>query len=370
MQAKSRLHRAFRRFSIATIIATYLVILAGGIVRTTGSGMGCPDWPKCFGQWVPPTHVSELPDDYLEIFLHKRLSKNERLAGMLAKMGFNDTAQELLNDPNIRKEEPFNAVKTWIEYINRVLGVLTGLFILGTAGLSLAFWRSDRVVSYIGIAGFVLVVFQGWIGSIVVSTNLLPWMISIHMLLALALVGMLIYGVARASRNEFENIPVAHLGKLNTLLIGGIIVFLTQIVLGTQVREEIDLIAAAFEYANRAGWIEELGMTFYIHRSYSLLIFALHAYLWKELRKQSRVNAALKPWATLMLAGIAFEIATGVIMAYFAIPKFMQPIHLLVATGIFGLQTWIWLRLNAQRLFPSEGNAAQHLSPPRVVTEI
>jgi heme a synthase len=122
----------FRWWAVATTAIVILLILVGGIVRGTGAGMGCPDWPKCFGQYIPPTQVEELPVGYQTLFLERRLKKNERLAKMLDRFGATAVADQIRNDPSVREAEPFNALKTWIEYVNRLLGALTGLFVLAT----------------------------------------------------------------------------------------------------------------------------------------------------------------------------------------------------------------------------------------------
>ena len=61
----------YRKYTIFIFCFVFLVVLAGGIVRTTQSGMGCPDWPKCFGSWVPPLNASDLPAD-VERYLRKQ----------------------------------------------------------------------------------------------------------------------------------------------------------------------------------------------------------------------------------------------------------------------------------------------------------
>src|SRR5687768_11618062 len=92
--------KGFQRILLFCIIGTYLVILAGAVVRGTGSGLGCPDWPRCFGRWVPPMDISELPENYKEVY---------KISGK-----------------TIADFDPF---KTWTEYINRLLGVILGFLV-------------------------------------------------------------------------------------------------------------------------------------------------------------------------------------------------------------------------------------------------
>ena len=111
----------FRKVNAATVILLFVLILAGGVVRSTGSGMGCPDWPKCFGRYVPPTSSSDLPKDYKQKYVERRLAKNGRFAKTLDIFGFSDLARRIREDKSILVPEEFNAAKTWTEYINRLI---------------------------------------------------------------------------------------------------------------------------------------------------------------------------------------------------------------------------------------------------------
>ncbi|WP_246009017.1 COX15/CtaA family protein [Hymenobacter metallilatus] len=329
--------RRFRFVGILTVTAVYVLILVGGIVRSTGSGMGCPDWPKCFGTWVPPTHISQLPPNYKEIYTAERVAKNKKLAVRLERMGFHQVAGEIFAHPTQYIETDFNPVKTWIEYINRLVGALIGLFVFGTVVFALPYWRRDPVVFWLAFGSFLLTGVQGWLGSLVVSTNLLPIMVTIHMGLALVIVAMLLYAVNRSQRDATTAVErVAPVPGLLTWLCLAVLLTFGQIVLGTQVREQIDLIAAAANYLNRADWVAQLGGTFRFHRTFSAVLLLLNVYI--AYRLYALPIRRLHRLATFILLLIGGEILAGVVLAYLSFPAAVQPIHLTLATLLFGAQ--------------------------------
>lgn len=326
--------RSFRRLTISTLIAVYVLILVGGIVRSSGSGMGCPDWPKCFGRWIPPTSVSELPPNYKEVYAAYREKKNIRFAQYLTTFGLKETGERILNDPGVLQENDFNPTKTWIEYFNRVIGVIIGLLIFAVFMVSLRFRKSEWKLTLVACLTFLLVGFQGWIGSFVVSTNLTPWTITVHMFLALLIVALLIYLVHQSS---FEKEIESSLGFWWLTACMGVL--LVQILLGTQVREAVDQVSVSVA---RVEWARNLGSEFVIHRSFSWIVLILHVGLIVRLYK----TEGSKSFALTLILLILGTILTGIGMAYFGFPAFLQPMHLLLATVTFGVQFAFLLRLN------------------------
>ena len=180
----------FIRFNWITLVLIYLVVIAGSFVRITGSGMGCPDWPKCFGEWIPPLSIEELPEDYKERYAAKRLRKVDKFSGFLNTIGMKETAEKLSADPELRKEENFNVRKTWTEYVNRLFGFLAGNAVLLVFLWVLWKYRKRKLIIFSAI-NLLLLIVQAWFGSIVVASNLVPWTITVHLLLALIIIGVL-----------------------------------------------------------------------------------------------------------------------------------------------------------------------------------
>ena len=321
---------SFQNTALTTVFATLFLILVGGVVRSTGSGMGCPDWPKCFGSWVPPTSVEELPDGYEKIYVDQRIEKNEKIVSYLEKLGFNELAHDIENDPNVKREEEFNATKTWIEYINRLTGAVIGILVFLTFLQSISYWKSSRSITLSSFLAVFLTGFQGWLGSIVVSTNLLPGTITLHMILAMVIVNLLLYAAFKATK-QYVRIGVKSSTKRKLWYTVLVILVLTtiQLVFGTEVREEIDLIKNAIPemVPPRSTWIESLGQMFETHRTFSWLLVASGAYLGYLLWKED-ITGQLRKIGVLNVILIFVQILIGVGLAYLDVPKTLQVLHL------------------------------------------
>ncbi len=191
---------------------------------------------------------------------------------------------------------------------------------------------------WLALASFLLTGVQGWLGSLVVSTNLLPVMVTVHMGLALVIVALLLYAVSRSQRTAERGVEdtVRPVPGLTLVLVVAVVLTFGQIVLGTQVREQIDLIAAASNYLNRGDWVAQLGTTFKVHRSFSILLLALNLYL--AYRLYTLPSRRLHRLATAIILLVGGEILAGVSLAYLDFPAFVQPVHLTLATVLFGAQ--------------------------------
>lgn len=346
----SKPEKRFLVWSLAAIIAVYVLILVGGIVRSTGSGMGCPDWPQCFGNWVPPADESQLPADYAEQLTQKRLDKNARFYSMLDKLGI--PHGELSEEHAAGEHIYFNPVKAWIEYLNRVVGVLIGIFIFLTLLFSLQLFHTHRRVTWLSLFTFLLVCFQGWLGSIVVSTNLFPGLITIHMLLALAIVLLLIYArlLVKGRQEALRIWSAKGLKGVKAIMLLLMLLTLAQIVIGTQVREMIDSIAEAYDYQFRDSWVARTGNIFNIHRDLALAVMAAALFGAWLVRRTFEKGSRLRNVFMVGFLLIVLQIVSGILLSRFGLLPVLQPLHLLVSCVVFGLQFYFVYRIYNRKL--------------------
>lgn len=340
----SRSEQRFIRINFITIIVTLLVILAGGIVRSTGSGMGCPDWPKCFDRYIPPTDVSQLPADYKERYVAGRLKKNEKFAKYLESMGKVELADSIRNDKSITLPEEFNPAKTWVEYINRLTGVVAGIFLLLTAIYSFTYRKSAKRIIFLSILNILVVGYQAWLGSIVVSTNLAQWVVTVHMLLAIVILAISIYTYNYAKQlNKPQSVIMYRILWLKGFLLFTLIVSVVQIILGTEVRESVDVIAKSLSYNLRGSWIARVGSVFSYHRDLAILVVVANAIVYKMVIDRFSGKAAPLLTARFILITLLIQILSGFALAYIAFPPAAQAIHILFSTLLFSLQFYLYL---------------------------
>jgi cytochrome c oxidase assembly protein subunit 15 len=308
------------------VVAVYFLILVGGVVRSTGSGMGCPDWPKCFGTWIPPTVESELPANYKVIYKEH-----------LTKYG-----------------ETFNVTKTWTEYLNRLFGVLTGFFILISALVSIKLRKTHPLVTTFTWIGLLLVVFQGWLGGKVVHSNLSHSMVTYHFMIAFLIIAVFTFcyiqlNVSKLDFSKQQNKKLDYLGYFLMMLL------LAQIVLGTKVRTEIDVLASQIDTLQRADFAEAAKNNFPWHRTLSLLFtITLVVYFYiKSKSKLLKINVVGCADFILLYSTLS-QMVIGTILYKFGFPYWAQPLHIILSSFLFGALSYTILEQVSKNLSKSK----------------
>ncbi|MFY7899054.1 MAG: COX15/CtaA family protein [Chitinophagaceae bacterium] len=332
--------KRFTTYVWVVLVTIFLVIIAGSVVRTTQSGMGCPDWPTCFGSIIPPTDSQQVV--FQPNHLYKKgqfILHNDSLKYAVQKF----VSGNIYNATNWKQYEKhnyakFNAIETWIEYINRLLGALLGILVLVQFIWSCWYLKANKWVAILSFALVLLTGFQAWLGKTVVDSNLALLKISLHMFGALAMVFLCQYILFIAKGKKRVLVGVETIQLTRVLLVA---VFL-QIILGTEVRAQIDTIASKFAYVNRSGWIDELDIWFYIHRSSSIIITLLTGYLMYK----NKLSGIFKPVLMVVIA----EILIGIILVYVDFPAFAQPLHLLLSSILIATVFYNWLRISHHKI--------------------
>ena len=327
----------FHKLTKLSLLLVYLVIIAGAFVRMTGSGMGCPDWPKCFGFYVPPTEVSQILFKENNNYSKGQMILYNEEELLVAKSDFISDDFINLNNWEVYEKHDyviFNPVHTWIEYINRLIGAISGIPILIFTIISIIYFKKFRHLTLISIITLVAMGFQAWLGKTVVDSNLAAYKITLHMLMALFIVALLIYLVYYGSKSFIKTNKT-----FKYLILFGLFLTLIQIVLGTQVRQIVDEQAKLFAY-DKSMWLNDIPFVYEYHRTFSILVISINIALFLINKKLQLGNNYIN-YVMLLLV---LEIFTGASMFYFDFPFGTQTAHLVFASIIFGLQFYILLQ--------------------------
>lgn len=251
--------------------------------------MGCPDWPKCYGQLIPPTDESQLPSDYRERYA---------VAGRLA--------------------EPFDPFKTWVEYINRLVSVVAGLAVLLLVGYAWLQLRAYPKILLYATAVPILLLIQALLGWRVVATYLAEYMVTVHMIFSVLLTMAVFLAWAqtlglqeRSLSEEWRPYVLLGWGSWGLLLV--------QVLLGATLR------SAIAQYGVEAGLQK---MVFYVHRSFSWIVLFGWAYMqWRIYRDPVRLPLARR-WALWTTLALLVQVFSGAMMAYVRFTPPLQVLHL------------------------------------------
>ncbi len=320
-----------------TLASLYLIFLAGSFVRMTGSGMGCPDWPKCFGYYIPPTSEEQINWQPNTNYEQGMIIIKDKVLFVADKEIKTTTTFNINNWEEYTKHDyaKFNKFHTWVEYINRLVTVISGFIFLFLLVGSLRFKKENKWIPIISFIAFFLMLVEAVLGKMVVDTNLKPTMITIHMVIGLIIIGLILRLLFIL---EVKKVVYKYHPLFNKLLIISMIFSLIQISLGTQVRQFIDEQVKLFGFENKEYSLMNPNFKFYFHRSFTIAIVLVNLGLF-YLNQLHSLGFKLINWVLLLLF---LETISGILMYYAEFPFGTQAVHLLSGALLIGVQFYLW----------------------------
>lgn len=319
----------FQKLASAALVSVLILIFVGAIVRVTGAGLGCPDWPKCWGCIIPPWKVEQV--DLGRIDFEKFQRKAERLGRDPETV----TPEHIL--------ENFNPRHVWTEFVNRLFSLPVGLFSVATMVAAFGQPRRRRILWWTSLASLILVGVNAVLGAMVVYSGLKPGVLTLHMALAMLLIGLLAYTAWRGCERPWS-LPFESRSRIGVR--GWVLLLLALIVvegiMGTQIREMTDELAKSHNGEPRETWIGELEGTgvYLIHRSFSWLIVAVSLVAWWRTGLTTGGVIGMPGKVVLGLVGI--QMVLGLIMAQIQVFAAVQVLHVGLA-GIMLAAVVLWL---------------------------
>ena len=304
----------FAKLTVAAAVATFVLIAVGGLVRATDSGLGCPDWPLCFGDWIPPAD------------LH-----------------------------------------AWIEHSHRLIAAMFVGPLVGAVGLITVFShrRRDLPMLAAAVVAGVLVIVQSLLGAAVVLQGLAAELVTAHLGMALTVLAAAIFIADRASHGPM---PAAHArpGLTRLVAITAVAVF-AQMLLGSWVTgHHAGLAYGDFPLMNGALLPAVVGSEQAVHlahRLMSLVVAGLVA--WTALATLRGTSAPLpRRLATWLVALVVVQVALGGLNVISRLSAVFVVPHLAVGAALWGAV--VWLLLATRRLRPAEApirHAAEASAP-------
>ncbi|MEO8638560.1 MAG: heme o synthase [Chloroflexota bacterium] len=284
----------FAKLAVAASIATYVLIVVGGLVRATDSGLGCPDWPACFGQWVPPAE------------LH-----------------------------------------AWIEHSHRLVAALAVGPLVGAVGLITLFSarRRDRPLLVAALVTGVLVILQALLGGQVVIQQLRAELVTAHLAMALTVLALTIVIADRATSGA---LPPSAAGLPGGLVAGTGIAVLAQMLLGSWVSgtgaglafPDFPLMDGGLWPSTAAGGaVVQLA-----HRALAVAVALL--VLWTASRiRRAAVTPRTRQLATLAVGLVLVQIALGAANVWSRLSALFVVPHLAVGAALWATIVLLYLAL-------------------------